>query len=73
MGRHRKPPVDVLPAEADLLLEAISSGRPVVEEGVAVLPGGTVPYAYRTEAAPDGTVRRELLRLAPGLFPELPG
>ncbi|MFF2819438.1 hypothetical protein ACFVT9_28435 [Kitasatospora cineracea] len=57
-------------ADADLVLEAIASGHPVVEAGIVLFPGGTVPYAYRNEYLPDGTVRRELLRLTPGPFPD---
>ncbi|MEU8919506.1 hypothetical protein AB0D10_01045 [Kitasatospora sp. NPDC048545] len=66
MGRHRRPPEPALPDDADQLLDAIAAGQPIVEEGVVLLPGSTVPYGYRNEYRPDGTVRRELVRLAPG-------
>ncbi|MFJ8628169.1 hypothetical protein ACIRD3_35770 [Kitasatospora sp. NPDC093550] len=68
-GRHRRPPTGeqaALPADVDQRLLAITQGRTVTEEGVAALPGGRHPYAYRTLYRPDGSVDRLLERLAPG-------
>ncbi|MER7773345.1 hypothetical protein [Kitasatospora sp. NPDC096140] len=68
-GRHRRPPTDeqlTLPADVDLRLLAIIEGRTVTDAGVATLPGGRHPYAYRTLYRPDGMVDRLLERLAPG-------
>ncbi|MFD9595526.1 hypothetical protein ACFWA9_22655 [Kitasatospora sp. NPDC059973] len=47
-------------------LLAITQGRTVTDEGVARLPGGRHPYAYRTLYRPDGSVDRLLERLTPG-------
>ncbi|MFJ6378616.1 hypothetical protein ACIQI7_01225 [Kitasatospora sp. NPDC092039] len=68
-GRHRRPPTGeqaALPTDADLRLLAITEGRTIVDEGVATLPGGRHPYAYRTLYRPDGRVERLLERLDPG-------
>ncbi|MEU6236270.1 hypothetical protein [Kitasatospora sp. NPDC047058] len=65
MGRHRRPTVPQLPADADVCLRAIADEEPVVEEGVVVFPDSTVPYAYRTVHRPDGGTERHLVRLDP--------
>ncbi|MFD4660618.1 hypothetical protein ACFWP2_33970 [Kitasatospora sp. NPDC058444] len=63
MGRHRRPPDPQLPTDTDARLRAIAGEQPVLEEGVVVFPGSTVPYAYRTVHRPDGTTDRHLVRL----------
>ncbi|MFE2726488.1 hypothetical protein [Kitasatospora sp. NPDC059327] len=71
MGRHRRPPDPLLPADTDARLDAIAGRRAVVEEGVVVFPQSAVPYAYRTVHRPDGGVDRYLERLEPP-SPHLP-
>ncbi|MEV7181287.1 hypothetical protein [Kitasatospora sp. NPDC093679] len=51
-SRHRRPPAPRLPDDADARLRAIAGGQPVEEEGVALFPGSTVPYVYRTVHRP---------------------
>ncbi|GJF34097.1 hypothetical protein KNE206_67970 [Kitasatospora sp. NE20-6] len=70
-GRHRRPPGPLRPEHAAALLYAVGSGRPVVEEGVVVFPGSTIPYAYRTVHQPDGRCDRYVVRLDPPP-PEVP-
>ncbi|MGW7449599.1 hypothetical protein [Kitasatospora sp. NPDC054795] len=65
MGRHRRPPSPRLPEDTDARLRAVAGGQPVVEEGVVVFLGSTVPYVYRTVHRPDGTTDRHLVRLDP--------
>ncbi|MFE3500042.1 hypothetical protein [Kitasatospora sp. NPDC059160] len=65
-GRHRRPPEPEFPADADHRLRAIADQRPLVEEGVVLLPGSDHPYLYRTVYQPDGTVQHSLLRIDPG-------
>ncbi|MBD0696156.1 hypothetical protein [Streptomyces sp. CBMA123] len=65
-GRHRRPQEPEFPADADRRLRAIVDQRPVVEEGVVLLPGSDQPYLYRTVYQPDGTVQRTLVRVDPG-------
>ncbi|MFD7729626.1 hypothetical protein ACFV6F_04445 [Kitasatospora phosalacinea] len=71
-GRHRRPPPPAPPENATALLHAAATGLPVVEEGVVVFDGGTVPYAYRTVHRPDGRCERHLERLDPPPPPLLP-
>ncbi|MEV4558375.1 hypothetical protein AB0K51_15485 [Kitasatospora sp. NPDC049285] len=71
-SRHRRPPTGeqaALPADVDLRLLSIIQGRTMTDEGVATLPGGRHPYAYRTHYRPDGSVDRLPERLAPGPLP----
>ncbi len=64
-GRHRRPPQAPPPELAAALRHTAGTGRPVVEEGVVVFDGSTVPYAYRSVYEPDGRCERHLERLDP--------
>ncbi|MFF3071408.1 hypothetical protein ACFVSN_06020 [Kitasatospora sp. NPDC057904] len=64
-GRHRRPPDPQLPADTDARLRAIANGQPVVEGGVVVFSGSTVPYVYRTVHRSDGVTDHHLVRLDP--------
>jgi hypothetical protein len=56
--------------DADQHLRALTSGRPVVEEGVSVPVGGDRVFLSRRVFLPDGRVHACLVRLdVAGLFP----
>ncbi|GHH79025.1 hypothetical protein GCM10018781_56100 [Kitasatospora indigofera] len=69
-GRHRRPAEPQPPAHLAVVRSA-TDGQPVVEEGVVVFPGSTIPYAYRTVHQPDGRCDRYVVRLDPPP-PEVP-
>ncbi|WP_344638204.1 hypothetical protein [Kitasatospora cystarginea] len=71
-GRHSRlpEPRQQSDGDTDQYLKALTTGRPVVEEGVSVPDGGDRVFLSRRVFHPDGRVYTCLVRLdATGIFP----
>ncbi|MFH9355692.1 hypothetical protein [Kitasatospora sp. NPDC017646] len=74
-GRHSRPTEIWQASDGDIdqRLKALTTGRPVVEEGVSVPDGGDRVFLSRRVFHPDGRLHSCLVRLdSAGLFPYPP-